>query len=188
MPAVAYYCIHLARPRAVRRHSYMIINEVGELLMQYSEPLGLLRTNWAAGRDMSQFRGALTRAQAVAQRLGVRRCLLELDALPDISAYDQAWLANQWLPQTAQHALQQVVIVLSPRRIYNHQAVEDLLLVARPFIKFDVQFFSQPVAGLRWLTEYSPLVPELLKEWDAAFGPTPPPGGVHEPRAYYDLP
>lgn len=167
----------------------MIINEIGELLMQHSEPLGLLRVNWAAGRDMSQFRGALTQAQAVAQRLGVRRCLIEMDALPDISAYDQAWLANQWLIQSLQLSLQQVVIVLSPRRIYNHQAVEDLLLVARPFIKFDVQFFSQPVAGLRWLTEYSLLVPELLKEWDAAFGPTSPlPGGVHEPRAYYDRP
>lgn len=167
----------------------MIINEIGELLMQHSEPLGLLRTNWAAGRDMSQFRGALTQAQAVAQRLGVRRCLLELDALPDISAYDQAWLATQWIPNALQLPLQQVVIVLSPRRVYNHQAVEDLLLVARPFIKFDVQFFSQPVAGLRWLTDYSPLVPDLLHEWDAAFGPTPPPpDGVNEPRAHYGRP
>ncbi|TPG64428.1 hypothetical protein [Hymenobacter nivis] len=165
----------------------MIINEIGELLMQHSEPLGLLRTSWAAGRDMSQFRGALTRAQGLAKKLGVRRCLLELDALPDISAYDQAWLATQWIPNSLQLSLQQVVIVLSPRRIYNQQAVEGLLLVARPFIKFDVQFFSQPVAGLRWLTDYSPLVPELLTEWDAAFGPTPlPPGGVQEPRAYYD--
>ncbi|AWM33850.1 hypothetical protein [Hymenobacter nivis] len=167
----------------------MIINEIGELLMQYSEPLSLLRINWAAGRDMSQFRGALTQAQAVAQRLGVRRCLFELDALPDISAYDQAWLAIQWIPGLLQLPLQQVVIMLSPRRIYNHQAVENLLLVGRPFIKFDVQFFSHPVAGLRWLTEYSPLVPELLAEWDEAFGPTPPPpGGVQEPRAYYYRP
>lgn len=167
----------------------MIINEIVELLMQYSEPLGLLRTSWAAGRDMSQFRGALTQAQAVAQRLGVRQWLLELDALPDISAYDQAWLATQWIPSLLQIPLQQVVIVLSPRRIYNHQAVEGLLLAARPFIKFDVQFFSQPVASLRWLTEYSPLVPKLLKEWDAAFGPTPPLlGGVKEPHAHYDRP
>ncbi|MGI4885050.1 MAG: hypothetical protein ACRYFR_08835 [Janthinobacterium lividum] len=167
----------------------MIINEVGELLMQYNEPLGLLRTSWAAGRDMSQFREALTQAQAVAQRLGVRRCLVELDALPDISVYDQAWLSTHWIPQSLQLPLEQVVIILSPRRVYNHQAVEDLLLVARPFIKFDVQFFSQPVAGLRWLTEYSQLVPDLLHEWESAFGPTPPPpGGVQEPRAYYDLP
>ncbi|OGX84820.1 hypothetical protein [Hymenobacter coccineus] len=167
----------------------MIINEIGELLMQHSEPLGLLRTNWAAGRDMSHFRDALTRAQAVAQRLSVRRCLIELDALPDISAYDQAWLATQWIPNSLHLSLKQVVIVLSPRRIYNQQAVEGLLLMARPFIKFDVQFFSQPVAGLRWLTDYSPLVPELLHEWDVAFGPTPPPpGGVQEPRAYYDRP
>jgi len=167
----------------------MIINEIDELLVQHSEPLSLLRINWAAGRDMSQLREALTRVQAVAQRLGIRRCLLELDALPDISAYDQAWLAVQWIPSLMQLPLQQVVIMLSPRRIYNHLAVEGLLLAARPFIKFDVQFFSQPVAGLRWLTEYSPLVPELLEEWAVAFGPTPPPlGGVQEPRAHYDCP
>ncbi len=166
----------------------MIINEIGELLMQHSEPLGLLRINWAAGRDMSQFRATFERLLALVRRLGVSRVLLELDALPDISAYDQAWLATRWIPQATELSLNQVVVVLSPRRIYNHQVVEGLLFVARPFIKFDVQFFSQPVPGLRWISDYSPLLPGLLAEWDAAFGPTPPPppGGVQEPRARYD--
>ena len=164
----------------------MIIKEISELLIQYSEPLGLLRTSWAAGRDMSQFRPTLDRLLALGQRLGTSRHLLDLDALPDISAYDQAWLAAQWLPKVVDSPLKQLVIVLSPRRIYNSQVVENLLVVARPFIRFDVQFFSQPVPGLRWLSDYSPLLPELLAEWDTAFGPAgPPPGGVAEPRPRY---
>ena len=45
---------------------------------------------------------------------------------------------------------------------------------------------AQPVPGLRWLTDYSATVPELLTEWDMAFGPVaPPPGGVAEPRGRY---
>lgn len=166
----------------------MIIKEISELLIQYSEPLSLLRTSWAAGRDMSQFRPTLDRLQVLAQRLGMSRYLLDLEALPDISAYDQQWLATQWLPRVLELPLKQLVIVLSPRRVYNSQVVENLLLVARPFIRFDVQFFSQPVPGLRWLSDYSPLLPELLAEWDTAFGPAGPlPGGVAEPRPRYGL-
>ncbi len=164
----------------------MIIKEVSELLIQHSEPLGLLRVSWGAGRDMSQFRNAFNQAQALAKRLNINQLLLEMDALPDISVYDQTWLATQWLPRALGLPLRQVVIVLSPRRVYNHQVIEDLLLIARPLIRFDVQFFSQPVPGLRWLSDYSPLLPELLAEWSAAFGPgTPAPSGVAEPRAYY---
>ena len=162
----------------------MIIQEIGELLIQYHEPLGLLRTDWAAGRDMSQFRPAFERVLALAQRLAVPRVLMDLDALPDISVYDQAWLAAHWVPKAVELPLQQVVIVLSPRRVYNHQVVEGLLFVARPFIRFDVQFFSQPVPGLRWLSDYSPLLPGLLAEWDTAFGPAGP-GGVAEPKPRY---
>ena len=164
----------------------MIVKEISELLIQYSGPLNLLRIDWAAGRDMSQFRVAFDQAVALASRMGVSRLLLELDALPDISAYDQAWLATQWLPPVLKLPLQQVVIVLSPRRVYNQHVVEGLLLAARPQIGFDVQFFSQPVPGLRWLTDYSATVPELLAEWDMAFGPVAPaPNGVVEPRGRY---
>lgn len=162
----------------------MIIQEISELLIQHNEPLGLLRTGWAAGRDMSQFRSAFERVLALAQRLGVYQVLMDLDALPDISVYDQAWLAAHWVPKAVELPFKQVVIVLSPRRVYNHQVVEGLLFMARPFIRFDVQFFSQPVPGLRWISDYSPLVPGLLAEWDAAFGPAGP-GGVSEAKPHY---
>ncbi len=164
----------------------MIIKEINELLIQYSEPLSLLRTDWAAGRDMSQFRATFDQALALANRLEAKRFVLDLDALPDISVYDQAWLATHWVPQALELPLRQVVIVLSPRRVYNHQVVEGLLALARPAIRFDVQFFSQTVPGLRWITDYSPLLAELLAEWDAAFGPAgPSPSDVSEPHAYY---
>lgn len=162
----------------------MIIQEISELLIQHSEPLGLLRLGWAAGRDMRQFRPAFDRALALARRLEVRRVLLDLDDLPDISVYDQAWLAAHWVPKAVELPFRQVVIVLSPRCVYNHQVVEGLLFMARPLIRFDVQFFSQPVPGLRWISDYSPLVPGLLAAWDTAFGPAGP-GGVAESRPRY---
>ncbi|MFD1467451.1 hypothetical protein ACFQ48_04375 [Hymenobacter caeli] len=150
--------------------------------------MSLLRVSWAAGRDMSRFRSTFERVLEVARRVAASRVVLELDALPDISPYDQAWLATQWMPRAVELPLEQVVIVLSPRRIYNHQVVEGLLFMARPFIHFDVQFFSQSIPALRWISDYSPLVPGLLAEWDAAFGPAglaPGTGNAAEQRASY---
>jgi hypothetical protein len=164
----------------------MIITDIKELKIQYDEPLHLLRVEWAAGRDMRRLRPALEQLAQLAIRLHVTHGLLAIDTLPDISAYDQIWLGSQWLPKTERLALQQAVIVLSSGKVYNQQAIETLLSLNRRLVRFDFQFFGQPVAAMHWLTNESRRLPALLAEWEAAFGPVAPEAhSLAEPRPPY---
>ena len=148
----------------------MIITDIKELKIQYDEPLHLLRVEWAAGRDMRRLRPALEQLSQLAIRLQVTHGLLAIDALPDISAYDQIWLGSQWLPKTERLGLKQAVIVLSSGKVYNQQAIETLLMLNRNHVRFDFQFFSHSIAAMHWLTNESRHLPALLTEWEAAYG------------------
>jgi len=164
----------------------MIITDIKEFKIQYDEPLQLLRVEWAAGSDMRRLRPALEQLYQVATRLAVTHGLLTLDALPDISAYDQIWLGSQWLPRSGQLALKQAVIVLSSAKVYNQQAIETLMALNRRHVAFDFQFFGQNVSAMHWLTNESRRLPALLTEWEAAFGlPGSEASWLAEPKAPY---
>jgi hypothetical protein len=161
----------------------MIIPDIKEFRIQYDEPLRLLRVEWAAGSDMRRFRSAMEQLYQVALRLQVTHGLLDIDTLPDISAYDQIWLGSHWLPKTRQLELKQAIIVLSSGQVYNQQAVETLLFLSRFFIKFDFQFFTQSTPALHWLYGDSPRLSKMLSEWADTYGPSA--SEVTGPRASY---
>lgn len=165
----------------------MIIFCVKELRVQYDEELDTVRAAWVGGRNMRGFREAFSKLQKLVAQLKVGRVLLDLNALPDISVYDQLWLSTVFMPAVLLLPLRQAVIVLSPQNVYNHQVVEGLLLAVQLLIRFDVQFFAQPESGMSWLTGYSARLPALQWEWDQPPGPaTPPPSDeVAEPRPPY---
>ena len=164
----------------------MIIKQIKEFNVQYDEALHLLRVEWAGDRDMSRLRQAFRQLQQLAIRLRITHALLALDSLPDISAYDQIWLGTHWLPRLQQLPLQQAVVVLSSKQVYNQHAIETMLMMSKISFNTDIQFFTQVLAGLHWLTDGSGRLPALLAEWAAAHGPAlPPPRGVSEPRAMY---
>jgi hypothetical protein len=146
----------------------MLLNAIPDVRLQYDVPLSLLRVGWTGGTGLQSFRTGSMQLAGLAQRLGVRNCLLEMDTLPDLSAYDQIWLGINWLPEVFQLPLQQVVFTIKPQRVYHQAAIDSLLALARPFIRFDVQFFEQPRAALRWLTQDSPRLTALLTEWETA--------------------
>lgn len=164
----------------------MIITDIKELKIQYDASLQLLRVEWAAGPDMRRLRPALEQLHQLTNEYIITHILLNINSLPDISAYDQIWLSAQWLPKTGKLALKQAVIVLASSQVYNQQAIETILTLNRVHIKFDIQFFTQTALAMHWLTTESGRLPALLAEWEAAYGPTPPPPtGVGEPRAGY---
>lgn len=164
----------------------MIINSIFDLSLQYDEPLSLLRIEWASGTDMRTFRASAERLLHLCQQLQVRRLLLNMNTLPDISVYDQVWLGVHWMPVVVQLRLERVVLVIHRRRVHNQLAIEALIAVVKPLIHFDIQYFTQPVPGLHWLSDYSDRLPALLAEWDALHGPTLwPLPGAGEPRPFY---
>jgi hypothetical protein len=164
----------------------MIIKSIGEFCAQYDEPLDLLRVAWTVGGNMRHFRPTFTRLSELAAELAVGRVMLELNALPDVPVYDQLWLTTSFMPTVLKLPLKQVVIVLSAKRVYNQHVVEGLLMAVSPFTRFDVQFFRQPEFGLAWLTDDSPRLPGLLREWAEHCGAMVPAADeVGEPHVPY---
>ena len=156
----------------------MIISSIFDFSLQYDQPLALLRVEWASGADMRTFRASAEQLLQLSQQLQVRHLLFNLNALPDISVYDQLWLSTHWMPAVVKSPLQRVVLVNHRRRVHNQLAIESVINQAKPGIRFDIQYFEQPGPGMHWLSDYSDQVPALLAQWEAVHGPNalPAPG------------
>lgn len=164
----------------------MIITSISDFSLQYDEPLGLLRVEWASGTDMRTFRASIEQLLYLSRQLPVRCVLVNINTLPDISVYDQVWLGANWMPAVVRLPLERVVLVINRRRVHNQLAIDSLIGMAQPLIRFDIQFFSTVVPGLHWLSDYSDRLPALLAEWDALHGPAALPAtGAAEPRPQY---
>jgi hypothetical protein len=165
----------------------VLITNISDLSLQYDEVLGLLRVEWASGQDMRNFRASAQQLTQVANRLQVRHLLLDMNTFPDISVYDQVWLGVNWMPLLLDLPLERMVIVINRRRVHNQLAVDSLISMARPYIRFDIQFFSAAAPGMHWLSDHSDQIPGLLAEWEAVFGPglLSSAGGVAEARPSY---
>jgi hypothetical protein len=149
----------------------VLINNISDLSLQYDEVLALLRVDWTSGADMRTFRHSAEQLLQSMSQLGVRHLLLNMNTFPDISVYDQVWLGTYWMPVLVQSSLERLVLVNHRRRLHNQMAIDALLALARPFIRFDIQYFPQPAAGMHWLSDYSDRLPALLAEWEAVHGP-----------------
>ena len=163
----------------------MIITNIPDFSLQYDEPLGLLRVEWASGHDMRTFRTSAAQLLHLSQQLQVHHWLLNMNTLPDISVYDQVWLGTHWMPLVVQSELKRMVLVNHRHRVHNQLAIESLINQMHHGIRFDIQYFPQPVPGLQWLCDHSDRLPALLAEWDALHAPTPPEPGSGEPFPRY---
>ncbi|OGX82906.1 hypothetical protein BEN47_17970 [Hymenobacter lapidarius] len=164
----------------------MIITTIPDLYLQHDEALGLLRVEWASGQNMRTFRDSAEQLLTLVRELDVRHMLLDMNTFPDISVYDQVWLGVNWMPPLTKLPLERVVLAISRRRVHNQLALDSLISMSRPFIKFDIQFFSAAVPGLHWLCDYSAQLPALLMEWNEVYGSgLAAPGGASEPRPLY---
>lgn len=145
----------------------MLLAHHPSLRMQYDEELTLLRAEWVPGAAPQQYQAALTHLLQAARARTVRHCFLDMANMPDISVYDQIWMSLHWVPDIVRLPLERVVFNIGPRRAYNQLTVESLIALARTFIQFDIQFFSQPRAALGWLSNDAARLSGLLAEWDA---------------------
>ena len=148
----------------------MIITSIPDYFLQFDEALSLLRIEWASGDDVRSLRASATQLLLLAQELGTQHWLVNMNTFPDISVYDQVWLGVHWVPGAMKLPLARVVLVNHRRRVHNQMAIDSLISMARPLIRFDIQFFPQAGSGLQWLSDHSPRLPELLAEWEALHG------------------
>ena len=157
----------------------MIITSIPDFSLQFDSELSLLRIEWAAGDDTRSLRESAAKLLALDRELAVRNLLLNMNTFPDISVYDQVWLGTHWMPGIVKLPLERVVLVNNRHRIHNQLAIDSMIGLVRPFIKFDIQFFPQAASGMRWLSDFSPLLPEMMAEWDKVFAPDPNLRSVH---------
>lgn len=151
----------------------MIIKSIPDFSIQYDQELSLLRVEWAAGDDARNLRASAAALLRLDQELGMSKLLLNMNAFPDISVYDQVWLGTHWMPGIVKLPLQRVVLINNRHRVHNQMAIDSMLALVRPFIKFDLQFFPNASSGMRWLSDFAPRLPEVMAEWDAVHAPGP---------------
>ena len=104
----------------------MIITSVSDFSLQFDEELSLLRIEWASGDDTRTLRGSATQLLQLAQELGTRHWLLNMNTFPDISVYDQVWLGANFMPGIVQLPLERAVLVIHRRRVHNQLAIDAL--------------------------------------------------------------
>ena len=166
----------------------MILTSIKEFRIQHDVVADVLRVEWVGGHKMNRFRVACEQLSNLAGQLQATRVLVEIESLPDIPVYDQLWLSTHFMPGMLRLPLERAVIILSSKRVYNQHVLEGLLMAARPFIRFDLQFFSQGDSAMHWLTNNAPHLPALLAEWQRASNhPASQSDGVAEPAANYQL-
>jgi hypothetical protein len=165
----------------------VINNTITDLSLQHDEALGLLRVEWASGEDIRTFRKSAEQLLELARRLEVRLILLDMNSFPDISVYDQVWLGINWMPGLVKLPLERMVLAINRRRVHNQLAIDSLIAMSRPLIKFDIQYFLTATPGLHWLSDFSDRLPALLAEWHAVYGPEIPDTShlMSEPEALY---
>lgn len=151
----------------------MIITSIPDFSLQYDQELSVLRVEWASGDDTRNLRDSALQLLRLDEELGMHNLLLNMNTFPDISVYDQVWLGVHWMPGIVQLPLQRVVLVNNRHRVHNQLAIDSLIGLMRPFIKFDIQFFPTAASGMQWLSDFSPRLPAVLAEWDAVHAPGP---------------
>ena len=149
----------------------MIITSIPDFSLQFDSELSLLRIEWASGDDTRDLRDSAKKLLVLDRELAVRNLLINMNTFPDISVYDQVWLGMHWMPGIVKLPLERVVIINNRHRVHNQLAIDSMIALVRPFIKFDIQFFPQAASGMRWLSDFSPRLPEIMAEWSRVFAP-----------------
>jgi len=137
---------------------------------QYLPELSFLRFQWnPQQRGLEGLREGLTTVVQLLEQGTVRTILLDMNELPSLGLEEQFWLATYWIPHVSVPSLQHVALVLPTKNMYNQMVAESLIRVGRPFIHYDIQFFTDVSSALDWLLSQQPGASAATEaEWQAA--------------------
>lgn len=146
----------------------MILAQIDCLRVQYDESLCLLRYQWYGGNPLHSFAQVMNYLADLIQTHQIKRVLVDMNGLPDLSMKEQIWVGVNWFPRVAAQSVQQVAVVVPPAATYNQMVVESLLGLGHHIARFDVQFFADPRSALDWLTNSPIHMLALMAEWQSA--------------------
>jgi hypothetical protein len=145
----------------------MIIRSIPDFCLQYDHSLSVLRLEWVNKYGMQGMRVSARELLSLMKGLFVRHLLIDMDSIPDLSAADQAWLGEHWMPELITLGLERLVLIIDSSRVHNQLAIDALHDLVQPGIRFDAQYFSESESALHWLTDGSNRLPALEAEWAA---------------------
>jgi len=144
----------------------VIIHTITDFYLQYDEVVNVLRVEWRSGRNIRQLRRSAGQLLLLLQQLAVRRLLIDMDSVPDLSVDDEVWLGTHWMPGLVVLPLERLVLVLDSGQTHNQLAINALHSLVQPAIRFDAQYFSDTKSAMGWLTDDSDRLPALAAEWN----------------------
>lgn len=138
------------------------------LLLHHDQGLRLLRWQWQGALSPEQFRTAFYYLLEISEKQRIRRWLADTAGMPLVGIDEQAWLSETWLPLFAQLQVSDVAIIL-PTSVHNQLVIETVLADGQRYECGEIQFFSDAVSALDWLTNSSGRGPELELEWQQKY-------------------
>ncbi|WP_345116841.1 hypothetical protein [Hymenobacter algoricola] len=133
--------------------------------------MNLLRWQWRGSLDLDKFIKSFDYLAAFSQQHKVTRWLADTSDMPLVGIDEQVWLGEQWLPQFVELGVKKIGLVL-PLSLHNVLVVEHLMFDAQHYTPSNVQFFSDTLAALDWLTDSAPRIGMLEQEWQQLAGGT----------------
>ncbi|UOR06857.1 hypothetical protein MUN82_07080 [Hymenobacter aerilatus] len=155
----------------------MILRTILDFVLQYDEVASVLRVEWVSGRNVQQLRRSAGQLLLLLQQLAVRRLVIDMNSVPDLSVDDEIWLGTHWMPGLVALPLERLVLVLDSGQTHNQLAINALHDLAQPAIRFDAQYFSDTDSAMHWISDDSPHLLPLLAEWNARHDTPPAPVG-----------
>jgi hypothetical protein len=137
---------------------------------QYAPELSLLRFQYCQSTaELTVNRKSLNAVAQLIEQNTITEGLIDLRGRPRISPEQQLWVATNWLPRVSVPAIRHVAFIMSSTGLYNQMAIEAMHYAARHFIRYEVQFFSEPASALDWLLSFQDPTAQarLEQEWAA---------------------
>lgn len=135
---------------------------------QYAPEVSLVRFQYCkSGTDLATNRKSLNAVAQLIEQNTISEGLIDLRGRPRISPEQQLWVATNWLPRVSVPAIRHVAFIMSKTGLYNQMVIEAMHYAARHFIRYEVQFFSEPASALDWLLSFQDPAAQarLEQEW-----------------------
>ncbi|RYU78927.1 hypothetical protein [Hymenobacter persicinus] len=131
--------------------------------------MDLLRWKWRGSIDLIKFSQALDYLADFSQQHHVTRWLADTSDMPLVGIDEQVWLGEEWLPRFVRLGVSKIGLVL-PLSLHNVLVIEHLMVDTQRYTPANLQFFSDSLAGLDWLTDSSPQIMALEQQWEQSVG------------------
>jgi hypothetical protein len=141
-----------------------MLHQLDSIRFQYDISTRMLRWQWHGTLDLNKFEQAFNFMLSFSRQYKVTRWLADTSDMPLVGIDEQTWLSETWLPQFVALDVIRIGLVL-PLGLHNVLVVEHLMNDAQHYTPSNVQFFSDTLAALDWLTNSAPHIEQLEREW-----------------------